>query len=334
MNKTGYNIQNLRAYLLDSLPAEEIERFDELSFTDDEFADQLNSAEKDLIDEYVRGELSGATLEKFESHYLASPLRRERIEFAKAFQTYGERNAEEIRVENKETKQAGFFSFLNIFAARPILQFGFAAVALAFVILGGVWIFKNRGETEMAKQNTPAPINQQSPKSNQETPSAVSPTVEKEIAQANVNANSLPEIGKERTNKSANVESPRVPKPKETPTAPRVSIAAFLLAPALRGTNKIQTVSIPDKTTGVEMRLRLEADEYKTYRVVLKDQTGEDSIWQSGALKSSGAAANKILNVRFPARFLKSQIYSLQVAGINADGEFEIISDYSFRVVR
>ena len=71
MNKQAYNDQSIIQYLLGSLPEAEAERFDELSFTDDEFAEELKAAEKELVDAYARGELAGAALEQFKSYYLA-----------------------------------------------------------------------------------------------------------------------------------------------------------------------------------------------------------------------------------------------------------------------
>ena len=49
-------------YLLGSLPHEEAERLDELSIADDTVASRLSEAENDLVDAYIRNELSGETL--------------------------------------------------------------------------------------------------------------------------------------------------------------------------------------------------------------------------------------------------------------------------------
>jgi hypothetical protein len=54
-------------YLVGALPDHETERLDELSVADDEFAIRLRAAEHDLVDAYVRGELSGETLDHFRS---------------------------------------------------------------------------------------------------------------------------------------------------------------------------------------------------------------------------------------------------------------------------
>ncbi len=62
--------QLVTQYLLGSLSSEETERLDELSLADDEFAGRLQVLENELIDAYVEGELSGQTLEHFNSFYL------------------------------------------------------------------------------------------------------------------------------------------------------------------------------------------------------------------------------------------------------------------------
>ena len=72
-------------YLLGLLPPEDAERLDEASIVDDDIAARLRRVEDDLVDSYVRGQLSGETLAQFESHYLASPRRRERVAFAGRF---------------------------------------------------------------------------------------------------------------------------------------------------------------------------------------------------------------------------------------------------------
>jgi anti-sigma factor RsiW len=144
MSKRPYDDQAITRYLLGSLPEAEAERLDELSFTDDEFAESLEAAEKDLVDAYVQGELSGAALEQFKSHYLASPLRRERVKFAQAFHLLAERQAAaqvaEVSAEKPavaKRKGPGWFSALSALAApRPALQWGAALAALALLVLG------------------------------------------------------------------------------------------------------------------------------------------------------------------------------------------------------
>jgi hypothetical protein len=85
MASTGdetYDDRLLTQYLLGSLGDDESERLDELSIADDDFASRLQVVEDDLVDAYVRRELTGETLEQFRSVYLSSAKRRDKVQFA------------------------------------------------------------------------------------------------------------------------------------------------------------------------------------------------------------------------------------------------------------
>src|SRR5260221_4791475 len=82
MSSEQHDPQLLIQYLLGSLADTEAERLDELSITDDEGAWRLTAAENDLVDAYVRGELSGETLRRFETHYLSSQKRQDQARLA------------------------------------------------------------------------------------------------------------------------------------------------------------------------------------------------------------------------------------------------------------
>src|SRR2546421_6763629 len=160
MSKRTYNNQTINEYLLGSLPEAESERLDELSFTDDEFAEALRADEKDLVDAYVQGELSGAALERFKSHYLSTPRRRGNVEFAQALRLLSEKEtaaqasgvraeATRVRAEAAEEsaakrKGSGWFSSPGVFApARPALRWGMGLAALVLFV-AGVWLaFEN-----------------------------------------------------------------------------------------------------------------------------------------------------------------------------------------------
>lgn len=80
-NPFGEN--RLIRYMLGSLPGNETEQLDEASIADDAIAEQLRQAEDDLVDAYAAGALSGEMLARFETHYLASPARRDKAAFAR-----------------------------------------------------------------------------------------------------------------------------------------------------------------------------------------------------------------------------------------------------------
>ena len=128
-----YNDQIIAEYLLGSLSEEEIERFDEMSFIDDEFAERLRAVENDLVDAYAKGELSGNKLERFKSFYLASPVRREKVRFAEAFQSAAsasvvvdDKNRQRAFPARSDKKSSLWRRFFEI----PSLQWGLVAAAL------------------------------------------------------------------------------------------------------------------------------------------------------------------------------------------------------------
>lgn len=77
----------LRDYLLGVLPVHLQVTIDERFVEDGELHAELLATADDLIHGYLAGELSPAERERFESHFLASPRRRERLAFIRSLVT-------------------------------------------------------------------------------------------------------------------------------------------------------------------------------------------------------------------------------------------------------
>jgi hypothetical protein len=82
LEDSGHDDQQLARYLLGLLPDEDAERLDEASIADDEVAAWLRVVEDGLVDAYASGNLAGELLERFESVYLSSPRRRQKVRLA------------------------------------------------------------------------------------------------------------------------------------------------------------------------------------------------------------------------------------------------------------
>jgi len=82
------------AYLLEELPAEEMELFEDECFAKESWPEEVDSIEGDLIDAYLRRELSPERRERFENNYLTTSARQERVAHAAALLRHvDERNA-------------------------------------------------------------------------------------------------------------------------------------------------------------------------------------------------------------------------------------------------
>jgi hypothetical protein len=131
-DKPVYEDQRVVQYLLGSISQEEANRLDELSIADDEFAERLRAVEDDLVDAYVRGDLSGDSLDRFQSHYLASPYRREKVRFAESLRTLCNQAPAAPR-QSERTARRWWFS--------P--AWTFAAAACLMLLAGGYLIYDN-----------------------------------------------------------------------------------------------------------------------------------------------------------------------------------------------
>lgn len=74
-------------YLLEELTEPEAQQFEEQCFAQEEWpADELESAEQDLIDAYIKKELTPERQRRFEEHYLTTDGRKVRVLIARSFQ--------------------------------------------------------------------------------------------------------------------------------------------------------------------------------------------------------------------------------------------------------
>ena len=298
MSTQSYSAQALTRYLLGSLPEEETERLDELSITDDEFAEALRAAEDDLVDAYAQGELGGAALHQFESHYLASPARRERVRFAQALM------ASARSLKAWDPARAGS---PRIPAAPAWLQWGLAAAALLMLVAGG-WA---------AVENV---------------------SLRRQLSQTQAARHELEQREQERQRAldARRGFAPSDATPERPPVredGPLV-IAAFVLTPPTRSTGQPPILELASTSEEVAVQLELEPVVYPEYRVALVDPSNDRTVWRSGAVKASAAGAGRVVSVRIRTGLLAPGAHLLRVSGVPASGVPEIAGDYPFTVVR
>jgi hypothetical protein len=77
----------IRDYLLGRLSPQRQEQVENKIFSDDDFHEEVEIVEEELLDQYARGEITGEEKRFFEQHFLASPLRKQKLAFSQALQT-------------------------------------------------------------------------------------------------------------------------------------------------------------------------------------------------------------------------------------------------------
>src|SRR5262245_384081 len=118
-------------YLLGNLSEEELVQVEDRAFADADYLSSLEATEADLIDAYVRGELSQSDRRSFEFRFLTSPERRRKVEFARALATIA---AESKIQESPAAERPSFLSGLLGISWRrgfsPAVQFAAGMAAL------------------------------------------------------------------------------------------------------------------------------------------------------------------------------------------------------------
>src|ERR1051325_8237960 len=129
------NEKLIARYLLGELPEEQQVEIEDRAFSDQDYLASITAVENDLIDEYVRGELSAADRQRFETRFLASAERRKRVEFAEALRTVFSEAPEKnvIQAATGWSWRESLYAFLN--GLNPAARL--ALVAAAIVIVAG-----------------------------------------------------------------------------------------------------------------------------------------------------------------------------------------------------
>src|SRR5215510_10414646 len=129
-------------YLMGDLPEDEQTRLEDRAFSDRDYMRNIVAVESDLIDEYVRGELSDSERQQFERLFLVSAERQRKVEFARALASV----IPEARTEDAAqpalvlAPTSWWNSFVtSLRGLNPALKFSMAAAAIALVI-GFSWL--------------------------------------------------------------------------------------------------------------------------------------------------------------------------------------------------
>src|SRR6185369_16284780 len=142
--------QLLRRYLLgDPLEAERRRAIEERLLTDDNFSEQIEIIEDELIDEYLGEELSSDERVQFEHNFLSTTERRQKFSVARSLNRYAAANTStnaattndvdpnptKIRAQGKPIVKPALPS---VWSRSPATVYVGLAAALVIVILAGL----------------------------------------------------------------------------------------------------------------------------------------------------------------------------------------------------
>ena len=300
--------QLLVRYLLGSLAEDETERLDELSVADDQFAEHLKAVEHDLVDAYVKGELSGDTLDRFTTHYLSSPATQDKIRFAEALLTYQRRAAPAPAARVRR------FAVLRL---AP--QWGWAVAALVFLgATGYLFVENNRLRHQM--------IDARATRAALETRGQ---ELQRQVTeQRSVNAETARELAQVRASLAQRPDAGAANQP-----ASQTVVASFVLLPPRRDAGDTLIIAFPAGTEAVTLHVDLESDDFPIYRADVKDSATAQIIWHGSDLRAAPRGRERSLSITLDASVLKPRTYTVDVTGVPARGAPQSVGSYPFRVV-
>lgn len=142
--------ERIKDYLLGRIPEEEDAEVGARLLTDHQFYEELSIVEDELIDRYLGGTLSDSDRESFESHFVSSYERQQKIRFARALRK---------RVSVTETARLVSPTRTSFFSFRTV---SYAVAATVLIIVGGSMLLLYRRSLPpsgrvLAIELTPAP---------------------------------------------------------------------------------------------------------------------------------------------------------------------------------
>lgn len=301
-------------YLLGTLSEEERAQFEERYFSDDKEFEEIEIAEEELIDRYVRGELAATERSEFQQTVAQSPRLMERVEFAKLFaDRLHTAEAPVVTVAPQKVKWwEGLFGVSTVGRGSQLaLTFSMALVLLAVgVSLVGWWQLQQQSRRLAAQQ---AALDQRQRE------------LDKQAAELKAQSDELARRG-QPTPFETPVPTPQTPAP-ETGAA----LAFLTLSPGTtRTASGVNQIRILPGTKEVQLTLKLRSSDYSSYRVTINGVDRKD-IFSVSSLKPRVNKKGATIIFRIPAQHLPQGDYYVSVFGEPAN---ESVDDYVFRAVK
>jgi hypothetical protein len=310
----------MRSYLLGNISEAEASSLEEEFFTDDERFEQLWEIENMLVDSYVRGRLSPEDREKFERHYLASPVHIERVAFARGLiEKADSLGTKAPAVELKAPRSSWLARLSEIMGLSPAAWRVAMAAAMLLLVVASIWLLAERAR--LRNQFEQLRTENQAQRQTQQE-------LSDQIAAGRGESEKLTaEIERLRAEQSAATEEST--SPQEGPS-PR-SILSFVLSPMLtRSSSDPQTLALSATTDRVRLQMRLPQTDARRFHVGVRTIEGKP-LWNQQLNKPR--ANNSLLTIQIPANQLKVEDYFLTLSALNSKGELEELERYFFRVV-
>ena len=301
-------------YVLGTLSDEEKTRLEEGYFIDDAEFEEFEIAEEELIDRYVRGELSKQEADQLEQTFARSPSLIQRVQIARVLANrLASETGNPVPAETPQPRPARTSWWQPLFgfatgSRAPAMALGFSVLLL---LLGGATLLSaylslREQSRQIAAQQTALEQRQRE--------------LDQKAADLKAQSDELAQ---------------QVPLPSGTPAPPQVVPTPQATAPVVfltlsagvtRSAGNSKVLRLRPETSEVQLTLPLRDNSYPSYRAtVINADRGE--VFSKDGLRPQATG----LTLRVPAKQLSPGYYYVSVFGGPAN---ESVDDYPFRVTK
>ncbi len=306
---------------------EENHRIEEAFLTGDSQFEALELAEEELIDAFIKNELSAEERQQFRAKLLTSPRIAERVHFASALKekvdaTFSPAAGNSIAPVPSSIigpkPNSGWWR--NIFPQQPVWR----TVAASVILVAGLLLvfgLRVRNESQRLASERAA--------LEQQKAEFAKRVLEQQTRTEQANAN-LQQDKDARPVDPTPIDKPDEPKKVGTPRIGSSTLALILNPGSIRGeVTRPELIARTDATTA-QLHLVLQRNDYKSYKVAIKGLNRNKVVFSRSGLKSQRTTSDIIVSV--PMKVLSPDDYTVGLFGLIGSGTAETVDDYHFRV--
>jgi hypothetical protein len=308
----------MRRYLLGDLPESETTELELLALRDDERFEEIWEVENRLVDEYVRGRLASADQERFERHYQASPVHRQRVAVARNLVEEADRSLAAVITTPAKASLGARLS--EKFGFSPFSWQSAMVAAMLLLAICSLWLFLDR--SRLRREQEQARAESQSQQNREDA-------LSQQLANAQEEREKLEsEVEQLRVERNGNVQPPTPTERTQLPT-----IYSLLLSPMLtRGGNNPQTATVSPGTNFVRLQMRVNQEDGQRFQVTVRTVEGRQ-VWKQQLKLRAGQASTSMISAQIPVSKLPIGDYILTLSAITSSGQAEEVNRYFFRVI-
>lgn len=315
-------------YLFGELAEPEQSRIEELCFTDDGFYEQLAAVENDLIDRYVRNALPEPERNAFEEKYLITPGRRRRVEESEKVIDLI------VNHPSDPPKLSWWKHLLDFFERRNLfLQFSLAA-ALSVMVIGCVWLIKDRSRLANQIEQARAALRQKELELQQQREAQQaarpSPELPGSTQPESAQGEQLPTVARDKPQVARET---RQHDKSHASTATSTSVAAYIFPlVTVRGVQSQQPLIIRAGQKSARLVIYVKNNDHRRFHVSIQRVSGEE-VWSQTVRKGQGTSTGERIAFDVSTNVFKKKDYILVVDAVKTDGALENLDTRSFSVV-